>query len=247
MRQRSRWDWVEGQQPGRFEGAGVLLLERHKHQTSRYMFRVQDVGVLCCEAQGASKALSPRQNPSDLAETPRRFPKCKSGQRQPNSVYKRAWGGDASNRVSHACQPLSKGVLEHAKELVSLLSSQLLLTALVNRNSRGRRATTVALMTTVPKVQTCFARIVRVTPSNCAVFALLSYKQEDTTRSGLRATLRALVPKAQSAYIRIWKGWKWTDTSAVTMVFEGSRPEADLQRSEVHMSSSAIDSVLIHV
>eukprot|EP00752_Nemacystus_decipiens_P003513 g3241.t2 len=57
--------------------------------------------------------------------------------------------------------------------------------------------------------------------------------EEDGAMSGFRATLMTLVPKAQSAYIRIWKGWESTETSAVTMVFEGSRQEADLQRSEV--------------
>ncbi|CAM9110256.1 unnamed protein product, partial [Hapterophycus canaliculatus] len=50
---------------------------------------------------------------------------------------------------------------------------------------------------------------------------------------GLTSTLRSLMTKAQSAYIRIWKGWDWKQTSAVTMVFEGSRQEAALQRSEV--------------
>ncbi|CAN0412458.1 unnamed protein product, partial [Scytosiphon promiscuus] len=38
---------------------------------------------------------------------------------------------------------------------------------------------------------------------------------------------------AQSTYIRVWKGWDWKQTSAVTMVFEGSRREAALQRTEV--------------
>ncbi|CAM9784572.1 unnamed protein product [Ectocarpus sp. 8 AP-2014] len=56
---------------------------------------------------------------------------------------------------------------------------------------------------------------------------------EDDVAGGLRPTLRSLVPKAQSAYIRLWKGWGLKETSAVTMVFEGSRQEAALQRREV--------------
>lgn len=64
------------------------------------------------------------------------------------------------------------------------------------------------------------------------VFALLFLLQDDVA-GGLRPTLRSLVPKAQSAYIRLWKGWGLKETSAVTMVFEGSRQEAALQRREV--------------
>lgn len=59
---------------------------------------------------------------------------------------------------------------------------------------------------------------------------------------GLAATLRSLAPKAQSAYVRLWKGWDWKETSAVTMVFEGSRQEAALQRSEVHFALCRIRS-----
>ncbi|CAM9189791.1 unnamed protein product, partial [Ectocarpus fasciculatus] len=56
---------------------------------------------------------------------------------------------------------------------------------------------------------------------------------EDDVSGGLRPTLKSLVPKAQSAYIRLWKGWGLKETSAVTMVFEGSQQEAALQRREV--------------
>lgn len=69
------------------------------------------------------------------------------------------------------------------------------------------------------------------TLERCCFHALVR-KQEGAT-NGFIASLKALLPKAQSAFIRIWKGWEWTETSAVTMVFEGSRQEADLQRSEV--------------
>ncbi|CAB1112580.1 unnamed protein product [Ectocarpus sp. CCAP 1310/34] len=56
---------------------------------------------------------------------------------------------------------------------------------------------------------------------------------EDDVAGALRSTVRSLVPKAQSAYIWLWKGWGLKETSAVTMVFEGSRQEAALQKREV--------------
>lgn len=50
---------------------------------------------------------------------------------------------------------------------------------------------------------------------------------------GLRGAVMSLVPKAQLAYIRLVKGWAPKETSAVTMVFEGSRREVAMQRREV--------------
>lgn len=60
------------------------------------------------------------------------------------------------------------------------------------------------------------------------------YQEEDAEDdSMLKAILKQVTPAAQLTYIKLAKGWDPEQISGVTLVLEGSRREAALQRREV--------------